>query len=134
MQKRLSSVLIIGLIFLIGCTNNPEKIGPVELTNDDILEYAQSLNSSKELMEMVGEDFILGNHNGVPVRAWFPCSDICPDYTVMVIQYNISIEECESVNGSVTTMMIPMSITAYEKDFCVPKVLTDNAIYVPKDK
>ncbi|MFH1520540.1 MAG: hypothetical protein ABID61_02765 [Candidatus Micrarchaeota archaeon] len=141
-MQKIISVLVVILLF--GCINNPYKEPTLvnltninnsnnessQLTDNDILEYAQTFNENKE--SMVFNDFILGYHQGVPVRAWFPCSDICPDYTVVVLHYNASIEECGSINGSVTSLYIPVGIGASKEDFCVPKVLTDNGFYVIK--
>lgn len=129
-MQKLISVLVLLLVF--GCISDQYKEpSSANLTDEDLLNYAKSFNESKE--SMVFDNFILGYHQGVPVRAWFPCSDICPDYTVMVLHYNISIEECESINGSVTSLYIPVGIGASMEDFCVPKVLTDNGFYVPKN-
>lgn len=128
-MQKLISVFVALLVF--GCISDQYKEPSANLTDEDLLNYAKSFNESKE--SMVFDNFILGYHQGVPVRAWFPCSDICPDYTVMVLHYNISIEECESINGSVTTLYIPVGIAASMKDFCVPKVLTDNGFYVPNN-
>lgn len=101
-----------------------------ELTDKEILDYAKaSFNQS----EMMFKDFILGYHNGIPVRAWFPCSDICPDYTTKIIHYNVSINQCKEIGGSIAIIYVPVGIASSREEFCVPTVLTDNQVYPEKD-
>lgn len=65
----------------------------------------------------------LGRLNGAAVVADFICSDVCPDYTVRVIQ---SDQTCRAVGGVEKAIRIPVGIGATDKVFCFPKVLVDN--------
>ena len=68
-----------------------------------------------------------GQHHGTPVVVDFICSDVCPDYTVRVIHYDLaSTQTCASVGGVERAMRIPVSIAVTDKTFCFPKVITDN--------
>ena len=70
---------------------------------------------------------ILGKLNDVDVVADFVCSDVCPDYTVRIIHFDVEPGEgCDAIGGVVKTVIVPVAIAAAPKDFCFPKVLADN--------
>ncbi|MBN2014055.1 MAG: hypothetical protein JW778_02645 [Candidatus Altiarchaeota archaeon] len=96
------------------------------LSDEGLLRYARS-SFNKE--EMIFEDYIIGYHNGVPVRVSFPCSDVCPQYTVRVIRYNVSLSDCISVGGEIRSIYVPVGIGAMAEEFCFPQVIVDNNIY-----
>lgn len=74
----------------------------------------------------------LGRHHGVSVVAEFPCSDVCPQYTVRIIHYQLPDGvACESVGGVEREVLMPVAITVRPRSFCFPKVLVDaNQHYV----
>ena len=70
---------------------------------------------------------MLGLLNDSPVVADYICSDVCPDYTVRVIHYELSEgQTCNSVGGVEKALRIPVAIAATDKVFCFPRVLVDN--------
>jgi hypothetical protein len=69
----------------------------------------------------------LGELNGIPVIAEFICSDVCPDYTVRVIRYDLNKDQtCNGSGGVEKALRIPAGIAATDKTFCFPKVLVTN--------
>lgn len=69
----------------------------------------------------------LGQLNGTPVIAEFICSDLCPDYTVRVIRYDLKTDQtCRGVGGVEKALRIPVSVAATDKTFCFPQVLVNN--------
>ena len=69
----------------------------------------------------------LGQLNGTPVIAEFICSDLCPDYTVRVIRYELKEDQtCGGSGGVEKALRIPVGIGATDKTFCFPKVLVTN--------
>ncbi len=70
---------------------------------------------------------LLGQLNGAPVIAEFICSDVCPDYTVRVIRYDLKNDQtCGGVGGVEKALRIPAGVAATDKTFCFPKVLVNN--------
>ena len=69
--------LLVSLIVIAAC-------GRREVAADDqrLLDYA---SGSYDKGAMVGTKLALGIHNGVPLIAEFPCSDVCPDDTVRIL-------------------------------------------------
>ena len=78
---------------------------------------------------MEGQRQVVGYHHGVRVVAEFPCSDVCPDYTVAIIHYDVDPgEACKRVGGVVRLETVPVAIAVTEEPFCVPKVLVERNI------
>lgn len=70
---------------------------------------------------------VVGTHNGVPVVAEYPCADVCPQYTVRIIHYQLPPgRTCDSVGGVEQSVDVPVAIAAVPKTFCFPKALVDN--------
>jgi hypothetical protein len=94
------------------------------LTDQDILTIATRAYDKNKITK---SRLILGRHNNSIVIADYICSDICPDYTVRVIHYDLRNEQkCSDVGGVEKQMLIPVSIASTYKTFCFPKPLTDN--------
>ena len=71
----------------------------------------------------------LGIHHGTEVVADFPCSDICPDYTVRIIHYVISPgPDCDKIGGRAREHSVPVSIAVMRQSFCVPAVLVERKL------
>jgi hypothetical protein len=69
---------------------------------------------------------VLGIHHGAKVVADFPCSDICPTYTVRVIHYDVAPgPDCDRIGGRAVKRMVPVSIAVMKETFCEPAVLAD---------
>jgi hypothetical protein len=75
----------------------------------------------------------LGRYRNVPVVAEFPCSDVCPQYTVRIIHYRLPPEaSCASVGGVEKEVLVPIAITVRSKTFCIPEPLVASGQYYTK--
>jgi hypothetical protein len=75
----------------------------------------------------------LGRYRNVPVVAEFPCSDVCPQYTVRIIHYQLPPEaSCASVGGVEKEVLVPIAITVRSKTFCIPEPLVASGQYYAK--
>jgi hypothetical protein len=75
----------------------------------------------------------LGRYRNVPVVAEFPCSDVCPQYTVRIIHYQLPPEtSCASVGGVEKEVLVPIAITVRAKTFCIPEPLVASGAYYAK--
>ncbi|HEV2541103.1 MAG TPA: hypothetical protein VGU03_15535 [Frateuria sp.] len=79
---------------------------------------------------MMGQTVELGRNHGLPVVAEFPCSDLCPQYTVRIIHYRLPTDaDCAGAGGIQESVPVPVAIAALPRDFCVPKVLVGSGDY-----
>lgn len=79
---------------------------------------------------MMGQTVELGRNHGVPVVAWFPCSDVCPQYTVRIIHYRLPEgADCAAAGGVEESVGVPVAIAVLPRTFCVPKVLVESGSY-----
>lgn len=75
----------------------------------------------------------LGRYRNVPVVAEFPCSDVCPQYTVRIIHYRLpSDASCASVGGVEKQVLVPVAIAVLPKTFCIPEPLVASGQYFAK--
>lgn len=75
----------------------------------------------------------VGHYGGVPVVAEHPCSDVCPQYTVRIIHYQLPADaSCASVGGVEKEVLVPIAITVRPKTFCVPEPLVASGQYYAK--
>jgi hypothetical protein len=75
----------------------------------------------------------LGRYRNVPVVAEFPCSDVCPQYTVRIIHYRLPPEaSCASVGGIEKQVLVPIAIAVRSKTFCIPEPLVASGAYYSK--
>jgi hypothetical protein len=75
----------------------------------------------------------VGRYNGVPVVAEHPCSDVCPQYTVRIIHYQLPPEaSCASVGGVEKEVLVPIAIAVRPKTFCIPEPLVASGRYYAK--
>jgi hypothetical protein len=96
------------------------------LSDQQLVGYARA--PFDKAAKMLKRD-VLGVHHGVRVVAEFPCSDVCPDYTVRVIHYDAQPgPACAAIGGVEVVRRVPVSIAVVEKTFCVPKVLADRGL------
>ena len=76
---------------------------------------------------------VLGSYRGVPVVAEHPCSDVCPQYTVRIIHYQLPVDaSCASVGGVEKQVLVPIAIAVRPKTFCVPEPLVASGAYYAK--
>jgi hypothetical protein len=69
---------------------------------------------------------ILGIYKGLRVLADYPCGDICPNYTVRIIHFDVALEDCDRTGGVVKTMSISRGIASRSENYCVPKIIAEN--------
>jgi hypothetical protein len=94
---------------------------PRVLTDADLIAYAAKPYDKAAMML---RRVTLGLHHGALVVADFPCSDVCPAYTVRIIHYALDPgPACAKAGGVVETRSVPVSIAVTEQAFCVPAVL-----------
>lgn len=75
----------------------------------------------------------VGIYQGVPVVAEFPCSDVCPQYTVRIIHYRLPADaNCTSVGGVEKQVLVPIAIAVMPKTFCIPEPLVASGQYYSK--
>lgn len=74
-----------------------------------------------------------GSYHGVPVVADHPCSDVCPQYTVRIIHYQLPADaSCASVGGVEKQVLVPIAIAVRLKTFCIPEPLVASGAYYAK--
>lgn len=111
-----SSGFFLILLSLSGC-------GP-RLTDKELLDYASS-SYDKGLYDQPPK--ILGDLRGVDVVVEYKCSDICPNYAVRVIRFELPADKtCDQVGGRYTYFDLPPFSQQPHGGYCVPNVLMDN--------
>jgi len=96
------------------------------LSDEALIVYA-SQPYDKGAMEFHHD--VLGIHHGTEVVADFPCSDICPTYTVRIIHYSVEPgPDCDRIGGVTQIRTVPVSIAVMRRPFCVPKVLAEKKL------
>jgi hypothetical protein len=89
------------------------------LSDADLVAYASKPFDKAAMME---QTVTLGRHHGVPVVAEFPCSDVCPAYTIRIIHYDVPPgPPCDEVGGVTVMRLVPYGIATREEPFCTPK-------------
>ena len=120
MRMHLRATVVVVLLLAFGACTQPE------LAADDrrLLDYA---SRSYDKREMMNTKVSLGVHNGAPVIAEFPCSDICPDYTVRIIHYSLAEgQSCSQVGGVEKSVLVPVGVGRTERSYCFPAILAAN--------
>lgn len=94
------------------------------ISESALLSYA---STSYDKYRIEKQPVVLGLLDGTPIVADFICSDLCPNYTVRVIHFDLNKDQrCSSVGGVEKVIRIPVSIATMDKVFCFPRVLADN--------
>ena len=95
------------------------------LTDAALVAYAAAPFDKAAMMERQVE---LGRHRGVPVVAEFPCSDVCPAYTLRIIHYAVAPgAACDAAGGVTQAWLVPFGIGTREERFCIPAPLANGA-------
>ncbi len=132
-----STITILIILSAYYLSTFPLYISPVGLPDSHIsdsklLEYASSPISTpiENLFNVtrVGIwDLNIGSHNGIPVLVEFICSDVCPDYTIRIIRYDIDKLYCKTAGGELIKVTVPEGIWIASREYCFPKILVANA-------
>ena len=108
-----------------GCTTRASEPGLLE--DATLVAYAAKPFDKRAMM---GRTVELGRNRGVPVVAEFPCSDVCPQYTVRIIHYLLPEGiDCAGAGGVEKTVDVPVAIAVLPRTFCVPKALAAGGYY-----
>ncbi len=100
---------------------------PLQMDDAGLRAYANKPWDKAALMNSTVE---LGRHRNVPVVAEFPCSDVCPQYTVRIIHYQLPADaSCASVGGVEKSVLVPVAITVLSRTFCIPQPLVASGQY-----
>ena len=122
-------VAIAGIVVgATACAAAPAAPAPVGQMNAAALHaYADKPWDKAALMNTTVE---LGSYRHVPVVAEFPCSDVCPNYTVRIIHYRLPADmSCASAGGVEKQVLVPVAITVLPKTFCIPEPLVASGQY-----
>ncbi|MGN2252882.1 hypothetical protein ACFWZ4_05865 [Frateuria sp. GZRe12] len=123
-----TATAVLTLLFTLagaGCTTRASEPG---LLDDAALAAYAAKPFDKHAM--MGRTVELGRNHGVAVVAEFPCSDVCPQYTVRIIHYRLPEgADCASAGGVEKTVGVPVAIAVLPKTFCVPEALVDSGGY-----
>jgi len=121
----LTSLGLVGLLLATGCVTRASEPGLLE--DAALVAYA---SKPFDKQAMMGQTIELGRNHGMPVVAWFPCSDVCPRYTVRIIHYRLPPgAECAAAGGVEKKVAVPVAITVLQKTFCVPQALVASGSY-----
>jgi hypothetical protein len=127
-MRNLTSIMTVLAVFTIAataCATTPPQMDAAALR-----AYANKPWDKAALMNTTVE---LGRYRDVPVVAEFPCSDVCPQYTVRIIHYRLPPDaSCASVGGVEKPVLVPIAITVRTKTFCVPEPLVASGVYYAK--
>lgn len=108
-----------------GCSTRASE--PAMLDDAALVAYAARPFDKHAMM---GQTVELGRNHGLPVVAEFPCSDVCPQYTVRIIHYRLPPGgNCAAAGGEEKTVGVPVAIAVLPKTFCVPAVLAGSGGY-----
>ncbi len=123
-MRTMTSIVITAALF-VGCAAHAS--GPASLNTAALRAYADKPWNKAELMNTTLE---LGRYHGVPVVAEFPCSDVCPQYTVRIIHYRLTGDaSCPSIGGVEESVLVPIAIAVRSKTVCVPEPLVATGQY-----
>jgi hypothetical protein len=114
------------LVISLGAHSESQSATPVErgLSDGDLLGYA---SRSYDKRAMTQKRVVLGTNRGIRVVADFPCSDLCPDFTVRVIHYEVPTgQDCARIGGIEKMLRVPEGAWAQNETFCFPKVLIEH--------
>ena len=127
-MRRLTSIMTV-LIVVAGVAIGTTACAtaPAQMDAAALQAYAGKPWDKAALMNTTVE---LGHYQNVPVVAEFPCSDVCPQYTVRIIHYQLPPNaSCASVGGVEKKVLVPVAITVLPKTFCIPEPLLASGQY-----
>ena len=73
---------------------------------------------------MMGKRVVLGTRQGVRVVAEYRCGDLCPEYTVRIIHFDVAPGPRCTASGGVSRMEgVPIAAAEAIEPFCEPRVI-----------
>ena len=116
-----------GLVAVMAIGTSACAAVPPQMDDAGLRAYASKPWDKATLMNSTVE---LGRYHDVPVVAEFPCSDVCPQYTVRIIHYRLPPDaSCASVGGVEERVLVPVAIAVVPKMFCIPQPLVESGQY-----
>lgn len=111
-----------------GCTTRATEPGALDAAA--LQAWAGKPWNKAAMMHTTAE---IGRYRGVPVVAEYPCSDVCPQYTVRIIHYRLPPDvSCASAGGVEKQVLVPIAIAVRSKTFCIPPPLVASGQYYSK--
>ncbi len=127
MRSLTSVVAVLAVASVAACANAGT---PAQMNAAALQAWASQPWDKAALMHTTVD---VGRYNGVPVVAEHPCSDVCPQYTVRIIHYQLPPEaSCASVGGVEKEVLVPIAIAVRPKTFCIPEPLVASGQYYAK--
>ena len=112
-------------VALAGMARHPGNLSDVALR-----QYAMSFHDNRHWSSYPRNGESIGTYNDTPVIAEVRCSDVCPDYTRMVLRYALDPgPKCTAVDGVTVNVAMPVAIAVQNETFCVPRVLVEKTLY-----
>jgi len=100
------------------------------LSDGDLVKYATPFHGSRNWAAYPKNGTVVGTHRGTKVVATVRCSDVCPDYTRLVIHYDVKPgAECRAAGGHDVQVPMPIAIAVQNETFCVPAALEKDRLY-----
>lgn len=100
------------------------------LSDGDLVKYAKQFHGSRDFAAFPKAGAVIGTYRGAKLVAEVRCSDVCPDYTRLVIRYDAKPgADCQAVGGSEVDVLMPFAIAVRNEKFCVPRVLVEGGLY-----
>lgn len=100
------------------------------LSDADLVKYAAPFRGSQDWASFPKDGTVIGTHKGTKVVATVRCSDVCAQYTRLVIHYDAKPgAECSAAGGSEVQVPMPIAIAVRNETFCVPKALESGKLY-----
>jgi hypothetical protein len=124
----IAAFAMLAVLASVGCTTRATEPGTLDAAA--LQAWAGKPWDKAALMHTTVD---VGRYRGVPVVAEHPCSDVCPQYTVRIIHYQLSADaSCASVGGVEKQVLVPIAIAVRPKTFCVPEPLVASGAYYAK--
>lgn len=99
------------------------------LSDDALVKYAKPLHGSRDFAAYP-KSGVIGVHHGTNVVVEVRCSDVCPDYTRLVIHYDAAPgPDCRAAGGREADVLMPFAIAVRNEKFCVPAILVGEKLY-----
>jgi hypothetical protein len=114
----MTSLLALALTIATAQASPPRPISDAEIARIATAPFNQR--------EKMFHHDVLGINRGMIVVADYPCSDVCPVYTVRIIHYDHPAgPSCERAGGVSVDRRVPRGIAVHDERFCVPRVVAN---------
>ena len=100
------------------------------LSDAALVKYATPLHASRDFAKYPKDGTVIGTHHDAKVIATVRCSDVCPDYTRLVLHYDAKPgADCRAVRGQEVDVLMPFAIAVVKEKYCVPAALVADELY-----